>query len=235
MSSETTLAYIAGAMDSDGSFSIRRLTYSMRVRGDATQPTYSERAMLKHVTPQVPHLLKEVFGGSLRLEDPSATRGKPLWSWQATDRQAAYCAASILQFLLVKNEQAKLLIELRSTKDDGRFRQLAYWFEIENPDWRSLPMLTFRQVCDLTGYSDIGLVSQAVKNGTLLALPRIGLGIERPRIPAAMVEIYVKHADRARDRRGRCRPHQLIDWRQRLCERMREINRIGTGNHPISA
>ena len=66
MSKAATLAYLAGAMDSDGCISVKRSTYAMRVRGDAGTPVFSERVIFKQVTPEIPTLLKELFGGSLR-------------------------------------------------------------------------------------------------------------------------------------------------------------------------
>src|SRR6184192_74603 len=60
-----TLAYLAGAMDSDGWFGIKRSTYHQRVRGDAVNPAYQERLGLKQVAPTVPTMLRNCFGGSL--------------------------------------------------------------------------------------------------------------------------------------------------------------------------
>ena len=42
----STLAYLAGVMDSDGYIGVHRNTYSMRVRGDAKQPVYQARAQV---------------------------------------------------------------------------------------------------------------------------------------------------------------------------------------------
>jgi hypothetical protein len=230
---ETTLAYLAGAMDSDGSFGIKRHTYAMRIRGDASQPVYSERASLKQVTPEIPHLLKDTFGGRCAPQNASSKNGRPLWGWDATDVIAATAAKRLLPFLRVKKPQAELMLELRRTKTDDRYKQIAYWFEQEHPGWRQLPMLTYTEVAQQLGYKTTKMVSQAVSNGSLLALPYATMGVEIPRVPTMMVAIYAEHAARSKDGRGRCRPTQLIAWRERLWNECRELNRIGTGQHPI--
>jgi hypothetical protein len=227
------LAYLAGAMDSDGHFSIKRQTYAQRVRGDAGNPVFQEVTGLKQVTPQIPQLLKETFGGYLGKQRASSEKGKPLWAWQATDRNAAECAKAVLPYLLVKQQQASLLLQLRETKDDDRLKRIAHWFEKENPAWRKMPLLTATQVQQRLGYADTRMVSQAISNGTLLALPYKYDGIERPRVPAPLVDLVAEHQTRSKDGRGRSRPPQLIEVRQALWEQCREINRIGTGEHPI--
>ncbi len=227
------LAYLAGAMDSDGHFSIKRQTYAMRVRGDAGNPVFQEVCGLKQVTPQIPALLKETFGGYLGQQGASTKNGKPLWSWQATDRNAAQCAKALFPYLCVKRQQADLLLQLRDTKSDNRLKQVAHWFEKENPAWRNMPMLTTTEVKSRLGYANGGMVSQAVRNGTLLALPYKYDGKIIDRIPAALVEIVADHQTRSKDGRARSRPPQLIGMRQALWEQCRELNRIGTGDHPI--
>ena len=59
--STETLAYLAGALDSDGHFSIKRTTYHMRVRGDANAPVFEEVIGLKQTCSSVPDLLKGMF------------------------------------------------------------------------------------------------------------------------------------------------------------------------------
>lgn len=110
-------AYLAGAMDSDGSIGLRRSTYAMRVTGDARVPIYSERICLKQVTPQIPNLLRDAFGGSLMLQSPSVTKGKPLYYWEATNKVAANALVTLLPYLRVKRPQAEALLELRASKD----------------------------------------------------------------------------------------------------------------------
>lgn len=125
MSRTATLAYLAGAMDSDGCISVKRSTYAMRVRGDATTPVFSERVMFKQVTPEIPTLLKELFGGSLRVDNPSSPGGRRLYSWQATDLRAAECLRSLLPYLRVKRDQAENCLSLRKLKERSKKARVA--------------------------------------------------------------------------------------------------------------
>jgi hypothetical protein len=119
---EVLKAYLAGCLDSDGYFTIKRSTYQMRVRGDATQPMFSEKVGLKQVIKEVPELLHQAFGGCLRIEKPSAKKGKPLHAWSVTDRQAVRCVQTVLPFLRVKHRQAEFLLELRELKNLPQIR-----------------------------------------------------------------------------------------------------------------
>lgn len=119
---ETLKAYLAGCLDCDGWLTIKRNTYAMRVRGDASQPVYGERVGLKQITPDVPALLREYFGGYLRTEKPSVKNGRPLHSWSATDKQAIECVSSLLPYMRVKRQQAEILLQLRALKVAPRTR-----------------------------------------------------------------------------------------------------------------
>ena len=73
------------------------------------------------------------------------------------------------------------------------------------------------------------MVTQAVGNGSLLALPYDYCGKDKPRIPRLLVEEYAAVSGS----RGKRRPLPLIELRESLWQRCRELNRIGTGEHPI--
>ncbi|MDP7703212.1 hypothetical protein [Mycobacterium sp. TY815] len=124
-------AYLAGAIDSDGSIGIRRSTYAARVKGDARQATYSERICLKQVTPEIPRLLKETFGGSLMLQKPSATQGRPLYYWEATNKVASDALAVMLPYLRVKRAQAENALALRASKSRPRSETHAHRQAVE--------------------------------------------------------------------------------------------------------
>jgi hypothetical protein len=227
------LAYLAGAIDSDGCISIKKSTYHMRVRGDATNAVYSERLMLKQVTPQIPELLHDSFGGMLSLDAPSCKRnGRPLWNWQTTDKKAASACAALLPFLRVKKRQAELALELRRSKSMP-FSRFSYWFELENPKWRDMPMLTAGEAARAMGYKDWNNINQAIRNGSLLCLPWREFGKSKPRFPEPMIRLYAEHAARSPGRRiGRVRPAQLIQWRENLWQQVRELNKIGVYGTP---
>lgn len=221
---KVTLAYLAGAMDSDGCFGVKRSTYHMRVLKDAANPTFSERVMLKQVTPQIPELLHSLFGGSYFLGKAGSANGKPLYCFQTTDKQGAAMCAALLPYLRVKKRQAELLLELRHSKE-SRFSQIGYWFEKEFPDWPKMELITTRETAILLNMKNHGSVAQAVSNGSLLSLPYDYSGAEKPRIPKLLVEWRVELM--GNDGRASRRPKQLIAWRQRIWDDVRELNKIG--------
>jgi len=125
LSRRELFAYLAGAIDSDGTIGIKRSTYAVRVRKDSCQPTYSERLALRQVTPAVPELLRTTFGGSLYLTQPSAVGGKPLFSWSVTDQKAATCLRTLLPYLRVKRAQAENALALRGVKERSKVARVA--------------------------------------------------------------------------------------------------------------
>lgn len=113
-------AYLAGAIDSDGTIGIKKSTYSMRVTKDSSGATYSERLALRQVTPAIPELLKKHFGGALYMTKPSNENGKHLYSWQITDQKAVACIKVLLPYLRVKKRQALNCLELRKIKERSK-------------------------------------------------------------------------------------------------------------------
>ena len=111
------LAYLAGVLDSDGYFTIKRSTYGMRVVKDCWNPTFSEMIGLKQTCPIVVDLIHENFGGYRHVEKPSAKNGQPLHVVQLGNKKAALLAKAVLPYLRIKRRQAELLLELRETKD----------------------------------------------------------------------------------------------------------------------
>jgi hypothetical protein len=129
---ETMKAYLAGVLDADGYFTIKRSTYSMRVRGDSSNPVFSERVGMKQVVPIAVDLLHEHFGGYRRIEKSSAKNGKPLHAWSVTDKKACHLVRTILPYMRIKRKQAELLLELRKSKEvkrvqDGTFEMTNRW------------------------------------------------------------------------------------------------------------
>ena len=122
----TVLAYLAGAIDSDGTIGIKRSTYSIRVKKDSVNPMFSERVALRQVTPQIPELLKRVFGGCIYMTKPTAAKGRPLYSWAVTDMKAVACVTALLPFLKVKRKQAVNCIALRRTKESSKKAKVAF-------------------------------------------------------------------------------------------------------------
>jgi hypothetical protein len=223
---DTDLAYLSGAMDSDGYFTIKRSTYCMRVRNEANNAIYSEKVGLHQVTPIVPELLKSHFGGNCHLAKPQTPNSKPMYRWTATDLAASKACEALLPYLRIKRRQVELILELRKSKEMP-YGQLAYWFSEEFPGWRDMELWTTTQVVEALGYAGPAMVAQAIRNGTILSLNGNRGGIATPRMPRLLIERLAEHQTRSKDRRGRNRPPQLIAWRERLWAEVRELNKIG--------
>lgn len=125
MTKRELFAYLAGAIDSDGTIGVKCSTYAMRVTGNCKAPNYSERVALRQVQPDVPTLLRDTFGGSLYMTKPSAPNGRPLWSWSTTDMRAVSALRSMLPYLRVKRAQAENALALREVKDASKKARVA--------------------------------------------------------------------------------------------------------------
>lgn len=101
---DTTLAYAAGVMDSDGYFSIihRRNSYEMRLG-------------CNQVGDPVPRFLEEAFGGKVYW-CAAPGRGRGGWfGWVLTGEGAATFAAAIGPYLVLKRRQAELVVDFVAT------------------------------------------------------------------------------------------------------------------------
>ena len=221
---EILYAYLAGCMDSDGYFTIKKSTYHMRVTGDAKNPIYSESVGLRQVTPQVPYLLKDVFGGLVTITSGHSENSKPLYNFRATDKVAFALCSELLPYLLIKIDQAQTLIELRDAKQNI-YEQHAYWFVKEFPDWQNMEMIDAKEVSHILGYSkNSSVVSRAIMNGTLLAKPLVRTGPKStPRFPKELILRLKENSQNGKYGK----PKELMDWRDSLYQRTRELNKIG--------
>ncbi len=106
------LAYLAGIMDSDGCFKIRRATIKRMIN-----PHYRIIMTAAQVLPgEAIHLLAKTFGGNVTLKRPKRPGQRALASWTLCDGQAVGAVENILTCLLVKKQEASLLLELRELK-----------------------------------------------------------------------------------------------------------------------
>lgn len=119
---DPTLSYLAGCLDSDGYFTIR---YDSWPTKSGKSGTYQEEIGLRQVTPVVPYMLRDAFGGNVYLTRAYRPQGRPLYSWTVTSRKAALAAERVLPHLRIKGAQATLLLKLRAVKDlPGHHRPL---------------------------------------------------------------------------------------------------------------
>jgi hypothetical protein len=112
MKPNVELAYLAGAMDSDGFISMTKRVINGSV-------TYSEFIGLAQVTDTVPKMLQERFGGYIQLRTrrgEAAKNWRPIYYWAATTKLAANAIGQLRPYLRVKAEQADVLLALRASK-----------------------------------------------------------------------------------------------------------------------
>lgn len=127
------LAYLAGVMDSDGYFTIRKSTYQIRVTKDSKNPVYFEKCGIKQVQPEAVKLIYENFGGYYHVEKPSAKKGKPLHSVSLSNLKANAFIKAIYPYLRIKKKQADILLSLRRSLKEGKkgrgekFSQKSRW------------------------------------------------------------------------------------------------------------
>lgn len=225
----TLYAYLAGAMDADGYFTIKRNTYGVRVLKNAKNPTYSESVGLRQVTPQVPYLLKDTFGGTVRKTKGGTENSKPLYNYMSTDVIAFNLCEILLPYLRIKPEQVKILIELRESKK-AKYKQVSYWFEKEFPDWQEMELATPKEVVKMMGYAQPAVVSRAIADGILLALPYKPAGTKpTPRIPKLLIERLVSLSSNGKY----FLPPNLIEWKEYLYQSIKELNKIGINGTSI--
>jgi len=117
---DTILAYLAGAMDSDGYFTIKRNTYSVRKLKNSKNPTYSEKCGIKQVSPEVVDLIYYHFGGARRIAKPNTKNGKSLYVSELTHTGAVRFIEAILPYLRIKKKQALIILKLSESKKQGK-------------------------------------------------------------------------------------------------------------------
>ena len=112
------LAYLAGVLDSDGSFSIAVDTW--RVRNLGGNPSFQEIIAIGQCDQQALDLAYELFGGGRRSQKPRGPNRRTMFYWQVTNKKAIAVVRALLPFLRIKRRQAEVLLKLRTIKDRGR-------------------------------------------------------------------------------------------------------------------
>lgn len=116
MTDDYLLAYLAGALDSDGWFF---LTGTPKGRSSGSTETIG----LGQVTDTVPELLASRFGGTIYVRRGKG-RGRDIYIWSVHNRRAVEAARELLPLLRLKHEQAAGLIAMRALKDSTKRRHL---------------------------------------------------------------------------------------------------------------
>jgi hypothetical protein len=107
------IAYLAGIMDADGYFTIKRQTYGVRVIKNAKNPTYSERVGIKQVSPIAIDIIKNNFGGYRSIQKPNTPNGQMLYSIELRNKKAHEFVKTIAPYIQIKKRQVEILMELR--------------------------------------------------------------------------------------------------------------------------
>jgi hypothetical protein len=213
---DTTLAYLAGVIDSDGYISIKRSTYGMRVRGDCGAPIYSERMGVKQVELPAVALLHATFGGYLGIAPPTAKKGRPLHTWYIHSAAAGRALALLRPYLRIKEAQADNALALRTLITTSRVRR-----------WPVPPLLEGEPLITATAFAarlgiDRGVIYQAVGMGSV---PSVLRGRSRL-LPVSFLEAY-----RARVNRQGAKPPRsaaVTEQMEALYQRAKALNRVGT-------
>jgi len=113
-------AYLAGLLDGEGYIGIKKTNN----RADCVNPQYHERIQIRMVDEPAIKLFKETFGGNYYREKASRSKlsKKPLYCYQASDKLASEIIKKLIPYLLIKNRQAKLILELRKSKESKESR-----------------------------------------------------------------------------------------------------------------
>jgi len=105
---QTTLAYIAGIIDGEGTIRIHKS--KPYTKNKHKNYSYSAGIGVGMVEKVIPLLLQEVFGGALNEECVPDRRS--IWRWQVSGRMSVYkILEEIAPYLIVKYEQAQAVME----------------------------------------------------------------------------------------------------------------------------
>jgi hypothetical protein len=107
---ELDLAYLAGFIDGEGSIGIVVV---------AKHKKYVTQIAACNCNPTPIMLLKELFGGKIRLRNWKNKKWKPNYEWKLTAKKAAVVIKAILPYLKIKNKQAEIV--LRSQQLKGKY------------------------------------------------------------------------------------------------------------------
>jgi hypothetical protein len=117
------LAYIAGIVDGEGYVGITK-TKPYKKKTGRVNPVYHEKVQIRMVNEKAIKFIAQTLGGWYWKEKPSCNKGKPLYCYQISDRQAAEIIKKLLPFLKVKKQQAKIILQLRKYRTSKIKREM---------------------------------------------------------------------------------------------------------------
>ena len=117
MIKDTDIAYCAGLIDGEGYIGIKKTpAYTCQER---QTPGYIARLQMRMVDEGAIRFMAETFGGWYYKEKTHLAKGRPLYCYQATHRDAERILRIVLPYLRVKQEAAKTVLSLRDLQSDS--------------------------------------------------------------------------------------------------------------------
>lgn len=107
------VAYLAGIIDGEGCYTIRKKTYSNG------RTLYTPRITIGMNTAQPLDLAYGLFGGAIRARRTTGGNVPYIFVWEISCSKAKKASKTVLPFLRVKREQARLLIDLQTRIEKG--------------------------------------------------------------------------------------------------------------------
>jgi len=113
---ETDIAYLAGIVDGDGSISIAKCTrYKGRCR-------YWLQLNVTNCSKELVEWIKDRYGGTIQTKTPT-TKGRAIYRWCLANQNAEYLIEELVDYLIVKKDQAYVALEFRNTYGKTDYRQ----------------------------------------------------------------------------------------------------------------
>lgn len=116
MNKEIKKAYLAGILDGEGYFGIRK----HRKNGN-TNPRYQEEIKVSMVERQPIEMLKEIFGGNISMQKGTH---RPLFRYEANDKIAFRVCKALFEYLIIKKKNAKILLTMRKHKEETTLKNM---------------------------------------------------------------------------------------------------------------
>lgn len=121
MDKKELYAYLAGIIDGEGSLMIRKSTW--RLGKDMQNPQYNARVGFKMNREELPKIFKKTFGGHYHKDKKvyqsknGFKTNKPMYCYNAEHNLAYKIVDAVYPYLVLKKQQADLILELRKTKE----------------------------------------------------------------------------------------------------------------------
>lgn len=124
---DPVLAYCAGVIDSDGCITIKS-------RRTPTGRTFASSLFVRQVEPEAINVLRQQFGGPVRVHGPSTPGGRDLFHWELERRSAVAAVRRLIPYLRIKRRQALIILEFAEFLGRIELRRLSTHFVFRPED-----------------------------------------------------------------------------------------------------